>query len=72
MRFDICQILWVNYLGIIYSIQNQELCEKPDPECNEETFHFDNHFSMMFRKSKEEVYRLVATSHVSGEGSGVN
>ena len=47
------------------------ICEKPDLEFTEDIFNFEKPFTMMLRKGKEEVYRLVATSHIGGEGTGV-
>ena len=55
----------------MYFIRNQAFCEKPYPECNEETFHFEKPFPLLLSKWKEEVYRLVNTSHVGGEGTEV-
>ena len=68
--FVILHQLWGNSLGILYSIQNRGLCDKPDPLCDELPFYFEKPFPILWSVSKKELYPLVATSHIEVAGQG--
>ena len=58
-------------IGIGYSIHNRALYNKPDPECNYEPFYFYKSFPTLWIVGKEKWYHMFTTSHVGGEGTGV-